>query len=283
MKKYILIIIALLFFQFSNAQVKENKIVVKKSIADSIKLNHYLDEVNKYSLFHVKRQLYLDSVLTLEPKWAQIWQQKAMPLFKMRKYELGMTYLDSAVKYDNKDHSYLEYRAFIKCIFQKDYKASLADFDSIQKIKSTGYVMDHPFNFYRGLCFLQLNKFDSAEVAFTKCMEEEEKIYKVSINHLHWFYLGIIYYEKENYSKAIEYFNKSQEIYSHFSDAKYYKSLCLQNLGKIDEAYKIATEAKNDLEKGYTINEGNTPYEFYPYQIYTYFFKGYLENLNTKK
>jgi len=76
----------------------------------------------------MKRQLYIDSALNIVPKASQLWQQKAMPLFKQKKYEIAMPFLDSAVKYDKTKH-WLEYRAFIKCIFQKSYRAAIKDFN----------------------------------------------------------------------------------------------------------------------------------------------------------
>ena len=73
----------------------------------------------KNSIFHPKYQKYIDSALAILPKDPFLLQQKAMPFFKMKKYELGIKYLDKAVENDNQYDKYLAYRAFIKCIFQK--------------------------------------------------------------------------------------------------------------------------------------------------------------------
>jgi tetratricopeptide (TPR) repeat protein len=268
--------------QYSNSQVINTYKNQKISSADSIRVEYYLNQANSSSLSSIKRQYFLDSVLVILPWWAEGWQQKAMPLFKQKKYEIGMIFLDSAVKYDDHTHHFLSYRAFIKCIFQRSYKSSLIDFDSLKKINTNGYVMDHPYDFYIGLCYLQLNKFDSAQFVLRKCIEEENKLNVNNVNYLHWFYLGIIYYQQEEYLKALEFFDKTLKIYSNFSDAKYYKSICLESIRRYNEAYQIALESKNDFENGYTFNEGNSAYEAYPYQINHYSFEGFLEYLKEK-
>lgn len=92
--------------------------------------NKYLrNGAYKYSYYRPEYQAYIDSALVLLPKNAFLWQQIAMPYFKRKKYELGMQYIDKAVLYDDKYDKYLSYRAFIKCIFQKNYNDALTDFD----------------------------------------------------------------------------------------------------------------------------------------------------------
>ena len=45
-----------------------------------------------------------------EPTNAYLWQQKAMPFFKQKKYELGLQYLDSAIKYDQTNYEDYPYQ-----------------------------------------------------------------------------------------------------------------------------------------------------------------------------
>lgn len=246
---------------------------------DSIKLNGYILRIDKLPLFSIVRQDYLDSILTILPKYTYAWQQKAMPLFKQKKYELGMNYLDSAVKYDSTSH-YLEYRAFIKCIFQKSYRSSILDFENLQKINGNCYVMDHTYEFYKGLCYLQLNKFDIAERLFSKSISEDSlKLGKEWINCSALFYQGICFYEKQSYKKAIGSFDEAIFRYSRFSDAKYYKAICLEGLNNRKEALKVIKEAEKDFIDGYSIPETNAIYETYPYQINKFLINGYKNKL----
>lgn len=260
--------ISLLLILFNSCISNGEKVkVAKLNLEDSLNLIKYAKLVDVSPLYSLDRQKYLDSVLMIVPKNAYAWQQKAMPLFKQKKYELGMSYLDSAVKYDKTDH-YLEYRAFVKCIFQKNYKGAIEDFKSVSKLKGNAYVMDHTYEFYVGLCHLQLNQFEMAEKLFSKNIEEDEKkLGKDWINCTSLFYQGICFYELGLTMKAIQSFDNSLEQYNNFIDAKYYKAICLLKLDKKKEALVLLESAQNDLKKDFSFPETNAVYETYPYQV----------------
>lgn len=232
---------------------------------DSILLLGYFEKLNHTDLYSQDRQKYLDSILLIRPKAAYIWQQKAMPLFKQKKYSIGMAYLDKAVEYDTTGH-WLEYRAFIKCIFQKDYQSAIADFSAAKQRNGFGFVMDHSYDFYTGLSYLQLNEFSKAANYIQTSID-----YRVNkMNGAHYlenFYLGIVQMEMGQLDKAISLFDAALNDYSHFSDAKFYKAQCLLKSRKLDIATELFKEALKDLEKGFTINEDNVIYETYPYQV----------------
>lgn len=236
------------------------------SKADSLKVNSYWDKANQTNLYSVKRQLYLDSALAIMPWNAFYWQQKAMPLLKQKKYEIGMVFMDSAVKYNRK--KYTDYRSFMKCIFQKHYREAITDFRQAETITPNGYVMDHSYNFYIGLCYLQLNKFDSSIYFLNKSIAHRTISFgKTWVNHTELFYLGVNYYELSAYQKAIETFDEALVIFPNFPDAKYYKGNCLVELNKKELALKMFMQTDADFKKGFTLNEDNIIYEEYPYQI----------------
>jgi len=243
------------------------------SARDSLLMQQYRDTVNTVSLFSQKRQHYLDSLLAIEPWNAGWWQQKAMPLYKQKKYEAGMPYLDSAVKYDAK--KYVDYRAFMECIFQKSYRKAIADFETAKVIIGDGDVMDHTYDFYIGLCYLQLNQFDSAGYYLAKTTEQQRKtIGSHWVHPLDLFYLGIVYYEEEDYASAIQTLDTCLSLYTNFSDAKFYKAMCYFHWDKKDEAMAVWKDAAADFRKGYTINEDNVVYESYPYQVGAHAYDG---------
>lgn len=112
----------------------------------------------------------LDAAIEKDSTIAYLWQQKAMPYFKARKYEIGMKFIDKAVKYDAA--RWQPYRAFIKCIFAKTYEEAIVDFEDCKKKFGNNYVMDHTFIFYIALCNLQLNKYQEAEKLLSKYVQE---------------------------------------------------------------------------------------------------------------
>lgn len=235
----------------------------------------YSDSAQQYHYFDQGWQTYLNKGLELDSTIAYLWQQKAMPMFKLRKYELGMRYLDKAVEY-NKER-FLGYRAFIKCIFAKTYKDALIDLEACLNMHGNIPVMDHTYNFYKALCYLQLGEFNKAEPLFIDELSAmEQKWGKDGVHHLELFYLGIVQYELRKFEEAIRTFDSVLKIYPRFSDAKYYKGLALRyNGGKTEEILALFSAAANDLENGYTINEDNAIYEPYPYQIYPWYVNSY--------
>jgi hypothetical protein len=60
------------------------------------------------------------------------------------------------------------------------------------------------------------------------------------------FYYGISKYEQKKWGEAIIEFDKALKIYPNFSDAKYYKAICLARLEKQDKVSILYKEAKED-------------------------------------
>ncbi len=187
-----------------------------------------------------------------------------MPYFKERKYEVGMKYLDKAVHY--KPERWLAYRAFIKCIFSKQYAAALIDFERAIKLKGNNYEMDHTYSFYIALCNLQLNNFKKAEDIFNEDIHHQIEEWGEA-HFLDRFYYGITKYEQGKWQEAIIELDKVLLEYPNFSDALYYKSICLWRINNYAAYEKFLSEARIEAAKGNTINEANSVYEPYPYTV----------------
>jgi tetratricopeptide (TPR) repeat protein len=255
----------------TSAQKKEIK---EKIYADEkIVTEKYLTNgAHRYHYFSREWQIYLDSAIQLNPTVAYYYQQKAMPLFKQRKYEKGMPFLNKAVQLDSLQ--YIDYQAFMKCVFSKDYSGAIKDFESSKRIKGEyANVMDHSYDFYLGLCYLQLNNFEKAVAYLTRSIEYTKKKSGESwVHYLDLFYLGVAYMELGNYQEGIKFFDQSLAIYANFSDAEYYKALSLGRSGKHVEANRFLKQSAAHFKQGYTINEDNVYYEKYPYQVFPYFY-----------
>jgi len=231
-------------------------------------INRYLENgAWRLRYFSPEYQVYVDSAIALNPGMAYLYQQKAMPYFKQGKYELGLKSLDKAVDLDPKSH--IDYRAFIKCIFAKTYQDAIKDFLTAKKIKGeNGFVMDHSYDFYMGVCYLQLNDFQKSLDYLERSIEHTRKANGESwIHSLDLLYAGIASQELNQHEKAIQFFDQALQNYPTFSDAKYYKSISLFRTDQIELAEKTLIDCENDFKSGYTINEDNAVYEKYPYQI----------------
>lgn len=232
-------------------------------------IDEYLENCGNKLYYHAPEwQECLDGMLQRDSTVAYFWQQKAMPYFKARKYEAGMVFQDKAVAYDINQ---LPYRAFIKCIFAKTYRDAITDFENSLKLYGNGYEMDHTYNFYIAVCYIQLNEFAKAEAILEKELRNTiDKKGGDNAHHLDLFYYGISKFEQKKWEEAIAVFDRALKLYPEFSDVKFYKSRCLSRLDKKEEALKAYNEARADYKAGYTINEDNAVYELYPYQITRY-------------
>jgi tetratricopeptide (TPR) repeat protein len=246
--------------------LSQNKIIQKK-VQDLIIEEYYENCAQKYNYNYemAEWQNCLDQGLKKDKTIARLWQEKAMPYFKAKKYEVGMRFLDIAVKIDPKE--YLPYRAFIKCIFAKTYKDALIDFIVCRKKYGNNYINDHTYEFYSGICYLQLNQFKKADELITNYNEEIFKNRKGLENPISLFYLGITRYEQKKYKEAIIEFDKALKIYPNFSDVEYYKAICLSKLLFKNEADDLFNKAEKDFKEGFSISEYNAIYEKYPYQV----------------
>lgn len=262
--KNIIIIILIHISNFIYSQL--NPEMAKKQ--DTI-VSEYLTNCAEYYNYNYKMdewQNCLDKGLKKDSTIATLWQQKAMPYFKARKYEIGIKFVNNAVQYDAQE--WQPYRAFIKCIFIKSYKDAIIDFQDCIDKYGNGYTMDHTYSFYIGLCYLQLNEYENAEKTLKEYNDDLFNNRQGLEHPTALFYYGIAKYELKKWAEAVELFDKALAIYPNFSDAKYYKSICLLRLGVKEEKIKaLFISAKEDAKLGYTINEDNTIYETYPYQV----------------
>lgn len=278
MKNALLLLIVFSASYPGNAQTGSKYQPKAISKEDSVKVDYYWRQANAVRLFSQQRQQYLDSALAITPWRAYFWQQKAMPLSKQMKHDLAKPFLDSAVKYD--PQRYAPYRAYTRCIFRRDYYDALQDFYYAKSLNGNSGVMDHPYDFFIGLCHLQLDNFDSARILVQQCIDYKTKQHGADWAHyLHWFYVGVTWYEQNNYDSAISCFDRSLALNHYLPEAKYYKGLCLSRKGQRKEALALLYETDSLLKKGYFINEDNARYEVYPYQVRRFFLESAIAGL----
>ena len=261
------IILVLALFTLLSSFAQDSKKIRQDKIIEEYLTN--CAEKYNYTIQMSERQACLDEGLKIDSTIAYLWQQKAMPYFKVRKYEVGMTFLDKAVEYN--PERWQPYRGFMKCIFSKSYKDAIADLEDCKKKFGNGYVMDHTYDFYIALSYLQLNEYEKAERILQKYVDEIYKDRQQLEHQTAYFYLGIAKYELKKFDDAIAIFDKALKIYPNFSDVKFYKAVCLSLLSKQEEATELFKQVKEDFKLGYKLNEDNVIYELYPYQLQGYF------------
>lgn len=280
MKYWLLLFVFIsnLVFAQSNTKVPSRALTEE----DSAKVDYYWRKAQHARLGSTIRQLYLDSALAIAPWKAFLWQQKSMPLTKAFKHELAAPYLDSAVKYN--PERYLDYRAYVKCMFGRRYRDALPDFYAAKVLNGNSGVMDHSYDFYIGICHLQLNNYDSARLYFQHCIDDRAtRLGADWVHHLHLFYLGIVYYELEMLEKAIETFDHALRLNPTFPDVMMYKAYCKVQFSENEEALRLLYKADSLLKEGYSMNEDNTRHIMYPYQLRPYYLHSAIRRLEARK
>ena len=263
-------IVLFISFALSSILYCEAQPTTTETLKDSIFKKYVENGAYNYNYLTQEWQKYLDSAIAITPDNASLWQQKAMPYFKRRKYEIGKIYLDKAVELSPK--RYIDYRGFMNCIFAKNYTDAIADFNKSKELKGEANVMDHSYDFYLGICYLQLNRLKEAEHSFQLSIDKSTKDHGPDwVHFLDYFYMGVTQYELEDFQKSVTYLNKCLAIYKTFADAKYYKARCLKKWNQKAEGDSLLKEAAIDLQAGHTFNEDNSFYEFYPYQISSWY------------
>lgn len=225
----------------------------------------------KFHMYSDEWQKKIDEGLKEDSTIAYLWQQKAMPLYKQKRYAEGLPFLNQAVRYDRE--RYLDYRGFMKCIFSKDYKGALEDFSACIAERGNSYVMDHSYKFYSALSLLQLKQYAPAEKLLLEDTEDVRKTRgETWVHHLDLLYLGITQLQLKKFKEAIITFDKTLKLYPQFSEVHFYKSRAQKSIGDPDHVTSLKN-AKAFFEQGHTINEDNAIYEKYPYQLSALSFK----------
>ncbi|TLP74385.1 tetratricopeptide repeat protein [Maribacter sp. ACAM166] len=274
MKKYLILLLGvascnLVTKDKNNSGVSDNIEITKLTSNDSVRVRGYIEKSFSTPLHSLEHQQYLDSALAIQPDNAWLWQQKAMPLYKARKYQLGKPFLAKAVAHDPK--KWLDYSGFMKCIFSKDYLNSITDLIKAKNEYGDSYVMDHTYNFYIGLDYLQLNEFNKAKEFLVKSKEQQFKDFPNALpqeacHYLDWYYSGIADFELGNYQEAIVSFDMALKGYDNFADALYFKGRSMTKLGNVEEGVEWEKKAFENGDNSF--NEDNAIYEIYPYQVF---------------
>ena len=275
---YVVLFITISFVNFSCKEEQDSEVVVKHTEEEKQQIiEEALGNAYKHDLYSQEFQEELDVGLAKDPTLAYLWQQKAMPLYKQGKYEVGKPFLDKAVQY-NRDR-YLDYRAFMECIFAKNYREAITEFKKCVAEYGNSYVMDQTYNCYIGISHLMLNEFETAEAIFEEDIETITKQQDADwIHPLELFYYGLSCFEQKKYEKAVSIFNSALDKYPTFSDVQYYKAIALARLNKLEEARIVMKSASKNAKLGNTINEDNAIYERYPYQVRLNTYKMYESN-----
>jgi tetratricopeptide (TPR) repeat protein len=220
---------------------------------------------------------WFDSVIAFCPDIAVAYQLKAIPYIKNGEYAKAFALNNKAVELD--PQGYTAYRGFLKCIFTKDYEGAIIDFQKAQQLTPNGGEMDHTYKFYEGLCNLELGNYSKAEENFYADILIQTGGDKKTRPHFNTLlYVGILYYEMNNYRKSKEYLQQCLGVYEQLPEANYYLAMVYKQENNRALKNKYLQTAKQSITDGYTMSEDNLYYAYYPHQVTLYEVEQELEN-----
>lgn len=268
MAKSLILSLSLLLAVVARAQTAD---CLDRGFVDSL-IRHYLtspDGPLRGNYNDPRWGKYADSVLLICPDAAEAYQLKAIPALKSGDYETAFRLNNKAVQID--PANYLDYRAFLKCIFTKDFEGALADFNKCLESKPTGGLMDHSYRFFAGICYMELGKYREAEESLLKdiaLQKEGDANRTPHFNSL--LYTGLLYYRMGEMAKARSFFLETVTAYEQHPEANYYLGMIAKKENNTPLAQNYFAIARRSMKTGYRMNEDNIYYANYPGQITIY-------------
>jgi tetratricopeptide (TPR) repeat protein len=169
-----------------NAQIDPK--CFEPKVQDSLETHYCERGAYRYSYNSKEWQVYLDSLIQICPNIANAYREKAIPDIKRGDWAKAMPLENKTVELDAKH--WMDYRAFLKAIFTKDYEGAIIDFEAAEKLHPNDFVMDHSYSFYKGMCYLAMGKLEQAEILFKKDIAVQSSS-KPHFNSL--WYSGVVY------------------------------------------------------------------------------------------
>ncbi len=160
-------------------------------------------------------------------------------------------YYEKAVEYDAEE--WLGYKAYCWLYFYRDYETALAEIDRFDAL--TPGVVDYPqstsVNYMRGICYLQLGRFEGAIDALTLHLNKEiEDVGHQYIESMPYLTLAMSYHKMGQYEKADSLYSLGIEHNPTTSDLYYYRAENLLKMNRPDEAKKSLSLAQDWYSKG---------------------------------
>ena len=254
---------ALCCMLFAGAALAQHALCEDQKAVDSMMHNIWR---HHHDLFAEDYQIALDSLLAICPKVDYAWQQKSMPMSKTGNWQRSFDALKHAAALD--PEQWLSYQAFIKCIFAKDYEGALPEFEACEKLIKGAGVMDHSFDFFRGLCYLCLDSLPQAALYLKKDVDgQEQHRGKGNVHHVSLFYWGICQLKMKKYLDAELTFRECVRIYPQYPEPNFYLGITYAATGKKVLAQAYFFKSKQYLGEGYNSGEDQEFYVNYPFAI----------------
>ncbi len=221
MKKILLIIFTILFFNISNSQTEKSERLYEKSLELFI--------ANDYD----QALILINDAIKSSPKWSKIYNARGAVYIQLKKYDLAMLDLNKSIDLEPNEKAYFNRGSVYEELLNVD--AALKDYDSALELNAYSAKVYRA----RGFLYTELKKYDLALTDFNKliALEPNEEgyldrgLFNQTISNIDaalkdynqairlnpksaqaYNYRGSLYAQHEKYDLALSDFNKLIEL-----------------------------------------------------------------------
>ncbi|MCG7502819.1 hypothetical protein MHM83_13195 [Tenacibaculum sp. Mcav3-52] len=219
-------------------------------------------EAYQFYQFTKEYQELLDEAIQIDSTYDKAYWAKSIAYLKSGDFLSWKPLIDKAVELNPKMH--LGYRGWCRYQFFRDYKGAIKDIEQYEKIikDDIGYCQngDYHLRIAKAICYKAVGKKDKA----IKIIEDYLKDNNEEPDLYNYFHLGVLYFEKGNYNRALSNLMKQKEN-NNLADNRYYIAMCYKKKNNLNKYKEIILEAKKLFEEGYLLND---PYTHHYDKVY---------------
>jgi tetratricopeptide (TPR) repeat protein len=222
-----------------------------KYLGDTLKYKACLKATEARGLyqFSMKYQGIMDEAIKIDPTFDYAYWAKSIAYLKSGDFLTWKKLIDKAVEHNPKEH--LGYRGWCRYQFFRDYKGAIKDIE----------LLDSMVDYDIGICQNGMYHLNIAKGLFYKALGNKEKAITIIENQIinnekndligsyDYLHLGILYYEQNQYDKALEEFKKQLKV-NETAESRFYIALIYKQIDDAESYKSSLQKAKNLYLKG---------------------------------
>lgn len=199
------------------------------------------EETKGHYQFSKRYQEILDESIAIDSTFAYAYREKSTAYLKSGDFITWIELIDKAVTHNFKENQ--GYRGWCRYQFFRDYKGAIKDIEDLEsKVKfDIGFSAngDYHLNIAKALCYKAIGQKEKAIKIINKQLNNEDHFLGL-YDYLH---LGVLYYEQNEFEKAIEAFKKQTDD-NELAENQFYLALTYKALKNDMDYTKHLNEAK---------------------------------------
>jgi len=261
MKITFILVIVFFTFQLAVSQPNCNVYIWQGDTAQYMACKLLEENINNHYQFSKEFQALVDSAISICPRFAFAYREKAAPYVKSGNFIEWKKYIDLAVKYDTL--SYLPVRASLRYKFFADYVGSIEDIELLEK-KATGDIGyssngTYHLSVVKALCLKQTGRITEGIQILEEFVSKENYMPGL-YDYLH---LGVMCLETGDFNKSKKYL-LLQNVQYEYAETYYYLSLLSKKANQFEEVNYFKKKSEDLYQKSQKLND---PYNYLIDQI----------------